>query len=99
VEKQDKIQLIESLMIRVLKAMHSRRIYGSNHKQFETMMRSCSVGSDQLGLVKEAIERLLKFGYVVWYDKGRKAIQLNKKLSGEIDRIIRENKFIYLDPI
>ncbi|MBI4175769.1 MAG: hypothetical protein HY518_01060 [Candidatus Aenigmarchaeota archaeon] len=72
----------------VLKALHSRRVYGKHHKSFDTIVRSCSVGAHELGNVKGALHSLIRKGLVIWYDKGRKALQLNKKRSKEIMEII-----------
>ena len=77
----------------VLKALHSRKVYGKHHKSFDTVVHSCSVGPHDLGNVKEAIHSLLKKGLLVWYDKSRKALQLSKKRSREIVDIISSNMF------
>jgi len=72
----------------VLKAMHSREIYGKNHKKVETIMHS-GFPSHLYKEVKKAILSLIKKRYILWYDKSSNAIHLNKELSSEIAKIVK----------
>ena len=81
---------LEQIEIAVLKVMHSRRIYGKNHKRIETVTSS-GFPKHEYKNVKNAIISLMKKGYIVWYHKADKSIQLNKNRYQEIDNIIRNN--------
>lgn len=73
----------------ILKVMHSRLIYGKNHKRIETVMRS-GFPSHLYKEVKNAIFSLIKKGYILWYHRADKSIHLNKELFSEIERITKE---------
>jgi len=73
--------------IAVLKAMHTRAIYKPNHKKVEIIMRS-GFPSDQRGNVKKAIKTLIKKRFIMWYNRSKDAIQLNKEKSQEIIKIL-----------
>lgn len=75
--------------ISVLKVMHSKLIYGKNHKKIETIMRS-GFPKHIYGDVKKAIKSLIKKDYILWYDKSRKAIHLNKDRFSEIGEITKK---------
>lgn len=66
----------------LLEKMIRKRIIGSKHIQYENILSG--VRSDEIGDLKEAVKILLKKGYLVWYDRGRKAIQINKYRLKEI---------------
>lgn len=66
----------------ILEKMIRKRVIGSKHIQYENILKS--IRSDEVGDLKKAIKELLKKNYLVWYDKGRKAIQLNKYKLKEI---------------
>lgn len=72
----------------VLKAMHSRLIYGNNHKRIDTITHS-GFPSHLRGDVKKAIFSLIKKGYVIWYHKADNSIQLNKEKFNEIEEIVK----------
>ncbi len=76
--------------IAVLKVMHSRRIYGKNHKRLETIMQS-GFPKHEYRNVKDAVYSLIKKSYIVWYHRADKSIQLNKKLYLEIEAIIKNS--------
>ncbi len=81
---------LDTFELAILKVMHSRKIYGSNHKRFETVMKS-GFPTHEYKNSKNAIESLIKKGYVLWYHRADESIQLNKERYQEIDRIIRES--------
>ncbi len=76
--------------IAVLKVMHSRKIYGANHKRLETVMKS-GFPTHEYKNVKNAIESLIKKGYVQWYHRADESIQLNKEFYQEIDCIVKKS--------
>jgi len=66
--------------------MHSRLVYGKNHKKIETIAKS-GFPSNLRGEVKKSILSLIKKGYIVWYHRADNAIQLNKEKYAEIEEI------------
>jgi len=81
-----KIGLTE-IEIAVLRAMHSRLIYGKSHKKIETVTRS-GFPSHLRKEVKKAIQSLIKKEYVSWYHKPE-SVQLNKEKYDEIEKLVR----------
>ncbi len=79
--------MFSSIEISILKVMHSRRIYGANHKKIETILHS-GFPSHEYKKVKKGILMLLRKGYIVWYNRSKGAIQLNKSRYDEIQQII-----------
>ena len=84
------IIIFTQLEIAVLKVMHSRRIYRKNHKRIETIMHS-GFPKHEYKNIKNAIESLMKKGYIIWCHRADKSIQLNKNLYQEIENIIKES--------
>ena len=82
------IEELNEIEIAVLRAMHSRAVYGKNHKRIETIIHS-GFPSHLRNEVKKAILSLIKKGYILWYHTADKSIHLNKELYSEIDRIVR----------
>jgi len=72
----------------LLEKMIRKRIIGAKHIQYENILSG--IKSDETGNLKKVIKNLLKKGYLVWYDKGRKAIQLNKYKLKEIKEYLLE---------
>ena len=66
----------ERLEKHLLEKMLRKRIIGSKHIRYENIVSG--VAFHEIGELKEAVKSLLKNGYLVWYDKSKKAIQLNK---------------------
>ena len=79
---------INEIELAVLKAMHSRLIYGKNHKNLEPVMRS-GFPSHLRKEVKKAILSLIKRGYILWYHRADNSIHLNKEKYDEIDEVAR----------
>lgn len=71
----------------VLQAMVSRKLWKSNHLKREKVVRS-GFPSHLRGAVDDTISKLIKKGYIKYYDKGRNAIQLNFEFKEEILKII-----------
>jgi len=67
----------------VLRVMLVKRIWGSNHKKVETLIRSGFPVSER-GNIKKAIKNLIKQELIQWYSRSRNAIQLNKNKMAEI---------------
>jgi len=83
-----KIKDLSEIEISVLRVMHSRRVYGKNHKRVENIIHS-GFPSHLRNEVKKAILSLIKKGFILWYHIADKSIHLNKELYSEIDRIVR----------
>ncbi len=81
------MQDLDPFEIAVLKVMHSRSVYGTHHKKIETIMKS-GFPKHELKNIKNAIYSLIKKGFIVWYNKSKKDIQLNKNKAEEIVEII-----------
>ena len=84
------IEKLNEIEIAIIKAMHSRQIYGKNHKRIETITHS-GFPSHLRKEVKKAILLLIKKGLVVWYHKSDNSIQLNKEKLFEISEIARNH--------
>ena len=82
-----KIVNLTEIEIAVVKVMHSREIYGKNHKKIETITHS-GFPSHLRKEVKKAILSLIKKEYILWYHKSDKSIQLNKKLRSKIEELL-----------
>ena len=74
--------MTERLEKYLLEKMLRKRIIGSKHIRYENIVSG--VPSHELRNLKKSIESLLKKGYLVWYSKSKKAIQLNKEKLKEI---------------
>ena len=66
----------------LIEKMLRKRIIGSKHIRYANIVSG--VVSHEIGELKDAVDSLLKKGYLVWYDKSKKAIQLNKNMLKEI---------------
>jgi hypothetical protein len=66
----------------ILEKMLRKRIIGSKHIRYVNIVSA--IPGHQKKHCKEAITILLKKGYLVWYNKSKKAIQLNKNKTKEI---------------
>ena len=75
----NKIELTD-IEIEVLTVMNARLIYKPDHKKIETITRS-GFPSDQRGNVKKAIKKLIKKRFIIWYNRSKNAISLNKEKS------------------
>ena len=73
----------------LLEKMIRKRIIGSNHIRYENILSS--VPKSEMGKLKKTIDGLLKKGYLVWYSKSKKAIQLNKNRLKEIKEYLLED--------
>lgn len=76
--------------IAVLKAMHSRNLYGAKHIRLEKVMKS-GFPTHGYGEAKKAIYSLMKKSLVIYAKKSKNAIQLNNHYLAEIQELIRED--------
>ena len=76
----------EKLEKYLLEKMLRKRIIGSKHIRYNHIVGG--VPSHEIKNLKSAIEALLKKGYLAWYSKSKKAIQLNKHKLKEIKEYI-----------
>ena len=77
----------ERLEKHLLEKMIRNRSIGSKHIRYNNIISG--VPSHEVGDLKDAAESLMKKGYLVWYDKSKKAIQLNKYKLKEIKEFIQ----------
>ncbi len=78
----------DAFEITILKAMHSRRLYGAKHLRLEKVMKSGFM-PHQYGDSRKAIRSLIKKSFIVYAKRGKKAIQLNKKWLAEIREVVK----------
>lgn len=82
---KENIQLQQKILMKLLK----NKVLGSFHLRFETILSG--VKRHEIGDLKQAIYNLLKKGFLVWYSKSKKAIQLNKDKLQEIRTFLEES--------
>ncbi|HLD43407.1 MAG TPA: hypothetical protein VJB08_05485 [Candidatus Nanoarchaeia archaeon] len=74
--------MTESFEKYLLEKMLRKRIIGSKHIRYENILSG--IPPHEIKSLKEAVESLLRKGFLVWYSKSKKAIQLNKERLKEI---------------
>ena len=79
----------EQLEKYLLEKMLRKRIIGSKHIRYDNIISG--VPAHEIKNLKTVVESLLKKGYLIWYSKSKKAIQLNKQKLKEIKEYILEN--------
>ena len=79
----------EKLEKRLLEKMLRKRIIGSKHIRYGNILSSVSI--NEIGDLKKTIVNLLKKEYLIWYNKSKKAIQLNKYMLKEIKEYLMED--------
>ncbi|MBS3127985.1 hypothetical protein J4410_02480 [Candidatus Woesearchaeota archaeon] len=82
------MESLNDFEIAVIKAMHSRKVYGSKHIRLEKIMKSGFM-PHQYGESREAIESLLKKSLIIYAKRSKDAIQLNKEKLSEIYAVVR----------
>lgn len=73
----------------IIYRLHQRRAYGSKHLGKDVLLHS-GVPSHLRGEVRKELDALIREGIVIYYDKGREAIQLNIEKTEEIRKILEE---------
>jgi len=81
---KENMQLQKKLLMKLLK----NKVLGSYHLRFQTILHGFS--RHEGGDLKRAVKDLLKKGYLMWYSKSKKAIQLNKEKLHEIREFLME---------
>lgn len=74
----------------LLAKLFARGAIGSNHYRIETLMHM-GWKAHERGEVKDAINHLLRLGYIRWYNRNKQAIQLNDEMLDEIQDIIDDD--------
>ena len=74
----------------VLAKLFARGAIGSNHYRIDTLLHM-GWKAHERGEVKDAINHLLRLGYIQWYNRSKEAIQLNDELLDEIKDILDDN--------
>ncbi len=77
----------EKLEKHLLEKMLRKRIIGGKHIQYENILSG--IPRHEIGNLKIVVEELLKKGFLIWYDRGRKALQLNKEKLNEIKSFLQ----------
>lgn len=73
---------------KLLKRMYRLGLWKSKHIRLENLMRT-GFPSHKLGEVKKAIQVLIQQGFVVYYSKSKRAVQLNHYKYQEIKERIK----------
>ncbi len=60
------------LRIFILTRMMRQKIIGAKHMRYKTILPG--IRSEKIGLLKKAIKELINEGYLVWYNKSKKAL-------------------------
>lgn len=68
--------------------LFNRKVIGRHHMMLVTLIH-CGWKADERGLVKKAVNLLIKEDLLVWVKKSKKALALNK---GRIKEIVRRIK-------
>ena len=79
----------ERLEKNLLEKMLRHRIIGGRHIRYDNIVSG--VAPHEIKDLKKSIEVLLKKGYLVWYSRSKKAIQLNKFKLKEIKEYVMED--------
>ena len=80
---------LSSIEISVLRAMHSRSVYGAKHIRMEKVIHS-GFPSHLRGDVKKAIYSLIKKGFILYAKRSKDAIQLNLGKNEEIKNFVSQ---------
>lgn len=63
----------------VLYKLASRKCFpGANHITMDTLLK-CGWKKEKIGEVRKAVKQLLNDGYIQWYNKSKKSLQLTKE--------------------
>ncbi len=79
----------EKLEKHLLEKMLRKRIIGGKHITYENILSS--IPRHEIGNLKDAIHELLKKEFLVWYDRSRRAIQLNLDKLNEIKKYLADD--------
>lgn len=79
----------ENLEKYLLEKMLRKRIIGSKHIRYDNIVSG--VPSHEICNLKDVVKELLKKGFLVWYNKSKKAIQLNKYKLQEIKEYLLQD--------
>jgi len=71
----------------ILLALYHRKKIGKNHIRLTTLMK-CGFKPNEKGLVKKDVKKLIKQELLVWANRSKKAICLNKKRLKQIKKLI-----------
>ena len=78
---------------KILKRMNRLGLWKSKHMRIENAMGG--IPGHELGEVKKTISKLMQKGFVVYYNKSKKAIQLNFNKYKEIMDLIQNGNNEY----
>ena len=78
------IQLQKKLLLKLLK----NKVLGSYHLRLQTILSG--MPRHQVGELKQSVYDLLQKGFLIWYNKSKQAIQLNKDRLEDIRRFLEE---------
>ncbi len=73
----------------IINRLIKENVWVAKHISIDTLSR-CGVPSHLRGEVRKMIHELLKEGILIYYDRGREAIQLNEEKRKEIYEMSRE---------
>ncbi|MBI4919213.1 hypothetical protein HY837_04735 [archaeon] len=78
--------MIDELEKYLLRKMLRQKVMGSKHISYNTILSG--IPKHEIGDLKDAVNCLLKKGFLIWYDRGRGAIQINKDKLKEIKELV-----------
>jgi len=81
--------MVDRLEKHLLERMLRKRVIGSKHIRYENIIGG--VPQHEINDLKRAFDSLLKKGYLVWYSRSKKAVQLNKDKLKEIKMYLMED--------
>lgn len=71
----------------IVAKLFQRRIFGAKHIHIDAVVHT-GFKSHIRGAVRDELKQLMKEGIIVYYDKGREALQLNIDNIEEIKKIL-----------
>ncbi|MBC8501089.1 MAG: hypothetical protein ISS25_02915 [Nanoarchaeota archaeon] len=84
----------EEIALALLIKMYYQRLWKSKHIRYDTL-KKCGLSKHRIGDVEKTIGLLIKSEYLVYYNRSKKALQLNWNKRREITRIIEKKVFIF----
>jgi hypothetical protein len=83
-------EIDNKIVVTLLSRMVSLKLWKSNHIRY-TNLKHCGFPKDKLKDVDRTINFLLRKGYLQYYNKSKKAIQLNWEKKEEIFKMIESS--------
>jgi len=72
----------------VLRKLYTRKVIGKHHIRLATLLK-CGWKPHERGLVKDAVESLLKQKLIIWAKRSKEALKLNKEYMAAIEQVVK----------